>query len=375
MPTAASQNPGFSDATDSLPPESIIFGRSEAMREIRERISKVAQVDVPILIRGESGSGKEIIARFIHLKSAWKAGPFVKVPCPAIPGTLLESELFGYEEGAFTGANRAKPGRVEAAHQGTLFLDEIAELDPALQVKFLNLLQDGEVCRIGGQEQRPIDVRIICATHRALERDIEEGRFREDLFYRINVVSVNLPPLRDRREDIPDLVEHFVHLFAAKYARAVPPLSAEGLHRLQDYDWPGNVRELENLINSYVVLGPQEVNIVQVLAPQADRFAIPGFTEGETLLKRVGRQAASEAQRRVILQVLEAHHGNRKQTAKALHICYRALLYKIKQFGIPSKRALEAQRHSASASAAESWRADPITRSPGGTSPRRVSTN
>ncbi|HEV2495582.1 MAG TPA: sigma 54-interacting transcriptional regulator [Terriglobia bacterium] len=382
MPHIAGQHESLPGAADSLPPERILFGRSEVMREIRERISKIAPVDVPVLIRGESGTGKELIARFVHSQSAWKDGPFVKVPCPAIPGTLIESELFGYEAGAFTGANHPKPGRVEAAHQGTLFLDEIAELDPTLQVKFLNLLQDGQVCRIGGQEQRPIDVRIICATHRALERDIQAGRFREDLFYRINVVGVHLPPLRERREDIPELAEYFLRLFAAKYALPAPSLSGEGVQCLQDYDWPGNVRELENLINSYVVLGPNEVKVAELLGRQANHFVAPELSEGGTLLKRVGRRAASEAQRRVILEALEVHHGNRKQTAKALHICYRALLYKIKEFGIPPKRALEARRLSGTPTAADaatradkSWDLDPVTRPPGTTLPPPVSTN
>ena len=377
----ADQHSKAPHAPGPLPPGHLIFGRSEAMKEIREKVCKVAPVNVPVLIRGESGTGKEVIARFVHSQSAWKDGPFVKVPCPAIPGTLLESELFGYEAGAFTGANHPKPGRVEAAHEGTLFLDEIAELDPALQVKFLNLLQDGQVCRIGGQEERPIDVRIICATHRALERDIQAGRFREDLFYRINVVSVQLPPLRDRREDIAELAEYFARSFASKYALPVPSLSSESLRRLRDYDWPGNVRELENLINSYVVLGPNEVNLAELLARDTDRFATPELTEGEPLLKRVGRRAASEAQRRVILEALEANHGNRKQTAKALHICYRALLYKIKEFGIPRRRAFD-QRQRASATATdtgtrtdESWKLDPSRPAPGSPHHPPVSSN
>jgi two-component system, NtrC family, response regulator AtoC len=353
MPHTADQHPSFPDVVGSLPPENMIFGRSEAMKKIRERISKIAPVNVPVLIWGESGTGKEVVARFVHSQSAWKEGPFVKVLCPAIPATLIESELFGYEAGAFTGAHQPKPGRVEAAHQGTLFLDEIAELDPTLQVKFLHLLQDGQVCRIGAQQQRPIDVRIICATHRALEQDIEAGRFREDLFYRINVLSVHLPALRERREDIPELADYFLRLFAARYKLPLRSFSSESLQRLQDYDWPGNVRELENLINSYVVLGPAEIEVAELLARHANRFVAPELPEGGTLLKRVGRQAAREAQRRIILQTLEVHHGNRKQTAKALHICYRALLYKIKQFGIPSKRALEAQLRTASKASAD----------------------
>src|SRR5690348_5910413 len=189
-----------------IPPESVVFGRSEAMRMLRERLDKVAGANVPVLIHGESGTGKDIIARLIHGFSPWRTGPFVKVNCPAIPGTLLESELFGYEKGAFTGAYGSKPGRVELAHRGTLFLDEISELDLDLQSKLLQLLQDGQFCRIGAQEDKRVEVRIVCATNRHLETEIENGTFRQDLFYRINVVNLALPPLRERRADIQELV-------------------------------------------------------------------------------------------------------------------------------------------------------------------------
>lgn len=343
-----------------LPPDELIFGCTEIMREVRIRVAKVAPTDVPVLIRGESGTGKEIVAKSIHRQSARAAGPFVKVSCPAIPGTLLESELFGYEAGAFTGADQAKPGRVEAADQGTLFLDEIAELDSTLQVKLLNLIQDRQIRRIGAQEQTPVNVRIICATHRPLEQEIEGGRFREDLFYRINVVSVHLPALRDRKQDIPQLAEYFLRTFAARHRLPERPLSERQLQRLKDYAWPGNVRELANLINSYVVLGPTESAPVDLLAGDGDRL---GSVEQEISLRRIARQASREAQRRVILEVLEANHGNRKQTARALHICYRALLYKIKEFGIPPKRVIEVRRRQASGANgrvfAESWAIDP----------------
>src|SRR6202790_2298386 len=189
-----------------FPPDAIVFGKSEAMQALRARMDKVASANVPVLIHGESGTGKDIIARMIHALSPWKTGPFVKVNCPAIPGTLLESELFGYEKGAFTGAYGTKPGRVEMAHRGTLFLDEISELDLALQSKLLQLLQDGQFCRIGAQEDKKVEVLIVCATHRRLESEIESGTFRHDLYYRINVVNVQFPPLRERRPDIEELV-------------------------------------------------------------------------------------------------------------------------------------------------------------------------
>src|SRR5215472_13772909 len=200
-----------------VPPEDIIFGHSDTMQAVRERLDKVACANVPVLIQGESGTGKEIIARLSHSRSPWKTGPYVKVNCPAIPGTLLESELFGYEKGAFTGAYGSKPGRVEMAHRGTLFLDEISELDLGLQSKLLQLLQDGQFCRIGAQEDKKVEVRIVCATNRQLEHEIENGTFRQDLYYRINVVNLHLPPLRERRGDVADLVSYFLEFYNRKY--------------------------------------------------------------------------------------------------------------------------------------------------------------
>src|SRR6266513_6165867 len=200
-----------------IPPEAVVFGRSDAMQALRNRMDKVASANVPVLIHGESGTGKDIIARMIHGLSPWKNGPFVKVNCPAIPGTLLESELFGYEKGAFTGAYGSKPGRVELAHRGTLFLDEISELDLALQSKLLQLLQDGQFCRIGAQEDKKVEVRVVCATNRVLEAEIESGTFRQDLFYRINVVNLQMPPLRERRSDIESLATYFLEHYNRKY--------------------------------------------------------------------------------------------------------------------------------------------------------------
>src|SRR5712692_4348524 len=227
-----------------VPPDDIIFGHSEAMQAVRSRLGKVAAANVPVLITGESGTGKDIIARLIHGLSPWKTGPYVKVNCPAIPGTLLESELFGYEKGAFTGAYGSKPGRVELAHRGTLFLDEIAELDPSLQAKLLQLLQDGQFRRIGAHEEKKIKVRFICATNRQLQREIESGSFRQDLFYRINALTLKLPPLRERLEDIPLLVDYFLRNYSQQFERPVRMLSHCLLADLQKYSWPGNIREL-----------------------------------------------------------------------------------------------------------------------------------
>src|ERR1700678_589479 len=200
-----------------MPPSAVVFGQTAAMQALQERLMKLAGANVPVLIQGESGTGKDIIARMIHANSPWKTGPWVKVNCPAIPGTLLESELFGYEKGAFTGAFGMKPGRVEMAHRGTLFLDEIAELDGMLQAKLLQLLQVGQFSRIGAQEDKKVEVRVVCATNRVLEDEIANGSFRADLFYRINVVNLHMPPLRERSSDLPNLIAYFLVNYNRKF--------------------------------------------------------------------------------------------------------------------------------------------------------------
>jgi two-component system response regulator AtoC len=321
-----------------IPPESIVFGRSGAMQALRARMDKVASANVPVLIQGESGTGKDIIARMIHGRSPWRTGPYVKVNCPAIPGTLLESELFGYEKGAFTGAYGTKPGRVELAHRGTLFLDEISELDLGLQSKLLQLLQDGQFCRIGAQEDKKVEVRVVCATNRHLESEIENGTFRQDLFYRINVVNLALPPLRERRSDIEDLVNYFLEYYNRKYNCRAKALSAELTAVLQKYHWPGNIRELENLVKRYVILGSEEVISSDLVTREPEYFNPEVNVDGPISLKKLTRQATRELERKVILKVLQANHWNRKQAARALSISYRALLYKIRDAGLPSNR-------------------------------------
>ena len=323
-----------------MPPDEVVFGRTEAMQAVRDRLSKLAGANVPVLIQGESGTGKDIIARMIHANSPWRTGPWVKVNCPAIPGTLLESELFGYEKGAFTGAYGTKPGRVEMAHRGTLFLDEISELDLGLQSKLLQLLQDGQFCRIGAQEDKKVEVRVVCATNRKLEQEIENGTFRADLFYRINVVNLHMPALRERASDIPDLVDYFLAYYNRKYNSRAIPISDELMARLGKYHWPGNVRELENLTKRYVILGDEEV-ISSDLAPrETDFFNAEIPIDGQISLKKSTRQAVRELERKDILKVLQAHHWNRKQSARALSISYRALLYKIRDAGLPSNRSV-----------------------------------
>jgi two-component system response regulator AtoC len=323
-----------------MPPDAIVFGRTEAMQAVRDRLSKLAGANVPVLIQGESGTGKDIIARMIHANSPWRTGPWVKVNCPAIPGTLLESELFGYEKGAFTGAYGTKPGRVEMAHRGTLFLDEISELDLGLQSKLLQLLQDGQFCRIGAQEDKKVEVRVVCATNRKLEQEIENGTFRADLFYRINVVNLHMPALRERASDIPDLVDYFLAYYNRKYNSRAVPISDELMASLRKYHWPGNVRELENLIKRYVILGDEEVISSDLSPRETDFFNTEIPVDGQISLKKLTRQAVRELERKVILKVLQAHHWNRKQSARALSISYRALLYKIRDAGLPSNRSV-----------------------------------
>ena len=326
-------------ALGEIPPEAIVFGRSEGMQALRDRMDKVASANVPVLIQGESGTGKDIIARMIHGLSPWKTGPFVKVNGPAIPGTLLESELFGYEKGAFTGAYGSKPGRVELAHRGTLFLDEISELDLALQSKLLQLLQDGQFCRIGAQEDKKVEVRVVCATNRRLEEEIESGTFRHDLFYRINVVNLHMPPLRERRADIADLVDYFLEYYNRKYNCRARELSADLMSALQKYHWPGNIRELENLVKRYVILGNEEVITSDLVARDQEYFNPDLNLDGPISLKKLTRQAVRELERKVILKVLQANHWNRKEAARALSISYRALLYKIRDAGLPPNRS------------------------------------
>jgi two-component system, NtrC family, response regulator AtoC len=322
-----------------IPPEAVVFGRSDAMQALRNRMDKVASANVPVLIHGESGTGKDIIARMIHGLSPWRTGPFVKVNCPAIPGTLLESELFGYEKGAFTGAYGAKPGRVELAHRGTLFLDEISELELGLQSKLLQLLQDGQFCRIGAQEDKKVEVRVVCATNRQLEVEVEAGTFRQDLYYRINVVNLFMPPLRERRSDIPDLVDYFLQYYNRKFNSRARELSTELMTSLQKYHWPGNIRELENLIKRYVILGNEEVITSDLVTREQEYFNPDINLDGPISLKKLTRQATRELERKVILKVLQAHHWNRKQAARALSISYRALLYKIRDAGLPTNRS------------------------------------
>lgn len=327
-----------------MPPDEVLFGRSPAMMEVRQRAAKVCNANVPVLLYGDGGTGKEAVARWIHKHSTNRGGEFVKVNCAAIPGMLMESELFGYEHGAFTGAQTSKPGRVEFAHNGTLFLDEIADLDLSLQSKFLQFLQDGRFSRIGDQTERVVETRLICATNKDLEGEINSGTFRADLYYRINVICLRLPPLRARREDIPLLAEYFRGQFQQKFTKQSEPLSEEMLQYLQNLDWPGNIRELSNGIARHVLMGA-EAKIVQEPVAKQSAPAVGSFSGAEGVsLKQIAKEAVRERERGFILEVLQANQWNRRKTAEALKISYRTLIYKIRDAGLISRRSHFAPR-------------------------------
>jgi two-component system response regulator AtoC len=305
------------------------------MMEARQILREAARVDVTVLVTGETGTGKELVARSIHQFSSRRAGPFVKVNCAAMPRDLLESELFGYERGAFTGAHKLKIGRFETANRGTIFLDEIGDLHPALQAKLLHVLQDGEFSRIGGKSTLTVDVRVLAATNQDLERAVAEGRFREDLFYRLNVVHVFVPPLRERTVEIPLLANYFVERYAKLYGRDGFTIAPAVLDRLRQHRFPGNVRELENLVKRMIVLDDPYLTRVRLPeAPLENDQSQPPAPVAELALKEIGRRASQAAEREAIAKMLEQTGWNRVRTARALRISYRALLYKIKQAGL-----------------------------------------
>jgi two-component system, NtrC family, response regulator AtoC len=338
MPSAKQRKSTHIEPIDSLPPDEVLFGRSVAMMEVHQRATKVCNANVPVLLYGDAGTGKEAVARWIHEHSTNRNGEFVKVNCAAIPGTLLESELFGYEKGAFTGAHISKPGRVESAHNGTLFLDEIADLDLGLQSKLLQFLQDGCFSRIGDQTERVAETRLICATNRNLEGEINSGTFRGDLYYRINVVCLRLPPLRGRREDIPMVAEYFRAQFEKKFAKQSEPLSAEILQYLQNLDWPGNIRELSNVIARHVLLGTEAKIFQEPMVKQPDAARGESSGVGAVPLKQIAKEAVRGRERSFILEALQANQWNRRKTAEALKISYRALIYKIRDAGMIPRR-------------------------------------
>lgn len=319
--------------SDHLPPEEVIFGKSEAMQLLSEKLPKIANSSVPVLILGESGTGKEVFARLLHQWSDRHRRPLVKVCCPAIPASLLETELFGYERGAFTGANGTKRGRVELAAEGTLFLDEIGDLDPSLQAKLLHLLQDGTFCRVGGQGERRINIRLLTATNRNLHSETDSGHFRIDLLHRINAFTIELPPLRQRISDLAGLIDYFLRIYTAKFSQPLTPLSSNTIRLLEKHIWPGNIRELENMIRSYVVMGDEESLLDGLVTGQHGRINAEIEFDPSLSLKQITKRAVQDLEYQIILKVLQANAWNRKRTAETLRISYRSLLYKMQEAG------------------------------------------
>jgi two-component system, NtrC family, response regulator AtoC len=343
-----------------------LFGTSPRMEEVKHTIEQVADTTATVLIRGESGTGKEVVARMIYAQSGRGDKPFVKVNCAAIPHELLESELFGYEQGAFTGANRQKLGKFDLANAGTIFLDEVSEMHPALQAKLLHVLQGGEFSRLGGKRDISVDVRVLAATNKPLERAVEQGLFREDLFYRLNVITIHIPPLRERREEILVFLEYFLQKYSEFYRKHPSPFGDYAISRMLDYSWPGNIRELENLVKRYVIVG-NEAQIIRELsthkpimsstsgtsphwggegsrsngdqpepgAPVSTAIPISAakghaMAADEPSLLEIGRRASMSAEREAIERVLTQTRWNRRQAAKILKISYKALLNKLK---------------------------------------------
>lgn len=319
--------------------EGIFLYANEKMRQIKEIIDQVANTDVTVLIQGESGVGKEVVARSIHLNSFRREKPFVKVNCAALPQELLESELFGYEKGAFTGAYRQKPGKFELANNGTIFLDEISEMSLSLQGKLLQVLQDREFSRLGGKKDIQVDVRVLIATNKNIEESVKNGQFREDLYYRLNVVNITIPPLRERKEEIPIFIEYFLDKFSKKYQKQINPISYRLMKSLSNHHWFGNVRELENVIQRFVVLGDEEL-IIEELDSAIKKNVAPekkGTAENMKTwpsLKKVHQEASIRAESEMILKALEITNWNRKKAAQKLNVSYKTLLNKIKEFGL-----------------------------------------
>jgi two-component system response regulator AtoC len=341
MPPAIKTRSESLGGSSHVPPDEIVFGRSAAMLVVHKRLEKICQTNVPVLLCGDAGTGKEIVARWIHCRSPYKEGQFVKVNCAAIPGSLLESELFGYEKGAFTGAHAAKPGRVELAHKGTLFLDEIADLDTGLQSKLLHFVQDGTFSRIGGESEKSVETRIICSTNRDLEREIEVGRFRADLYYRISVFQIKLPKLSERREDVSALAQYFRASYQRQFAKECDPLGLEVLNYLENLPWPGNVRELSNCIARYVLIGLDAFAVQNSPKKRAISSSSIGAAGHVLPLRSIAKEAIRELERNVILEALRTNQWNRRRTAEALRISYRALIYKIRDAGLVSRRPEE----------------------------------
>jgi two-component system, NtrC family, response regulator AtoC len=337
------ENTALREYCDHLTEDLSFLAASPQMVRIRQQILQIAPVDVPVFICGESGVGKEVVARMIHMRSTRRNQPFIKVNCAALPGELLESELFGYDQGAFTGAVRSKPGKFELANKGTIFLDEIAEMSPHLQAKLLHVLQDHQYSRLGGRHLVDVDVRVLAATNIEVQEAMKSGRLREDLYYRLNVLSINVPPLRERTTEIPLLIRHFLNKYSEKFQKVLPTPSEHLMEAAMRYPWPGNLRELENFVKRYVILEDDEGSFRELVEMAAARQRTSPREEPapvrEQGLKALVRGLKDEAEMEAIADALEKTHWCRKDAAKMLGISYKALLYKIRQFNLDAGRA------------------------------------
>ncbi len=336
-PVAIAADGDLPGSVEEVDDDLFFLAASPSMRSIRTQIGLLANVDVPVLLLGESGTGKEVVARLIHKTSKRAHRAFLKVNCAALPGDLLESELFGYEAGAFTGANKPKPGKFEICDKGTILFDEIGEMPPILQAKLLHVLQDGQFSRLGSRSMQKVDVRVLAATNIDVQEAIAGKRFREDLYYRLNAFTIQVPPLRERREEIPLLLKHFMHRLSESYACPPLPWSPALLDACQRHPWPGNLRELGNFVKRYLVLRDEKLALKE-LREAADSTgattpAVPA-TENRGGLKHIVRSVKDETEIQAITQALEQTNWNRKSAAIVLNISYKALLYKIRQYGI-----------------------------------------
>ncbi len=346
FPAAKHDVPADALQVEKIDGRTSFVSSSPQMRAIRTRISKVARVDMPVLLLGESGVGKEVLARLVHKMSARSDRPFLKINCAAIPHDLLESELFGYEAGAFTGATKAKPGKFEDCDQGTIFLDEIGEMSAPLQAKLLHVLQDGQFSRLGGRSTTRADFRVLAATNINVEKAMAARTFREDLYYRLSAFTIEIPPLRERREEIPLLLQHFLKRFSDKYSQATPRCSSRLITACVAYHWPGNLRELENFANRYIVLKDEALGIAELekkMRPEAAALDLDFTAHGPGAgLKSMISRLKQTAEPKVIEEVLVGTNWNCKLAASQLKISYKALLYKMKQYNISPEASGEA---------------------------------
>ncbi len=333
----------YGGEVEELSDDVFFIAASPEMRKIRSQAALVANVDIPVLLLGESGTGKEVLARLIHKLSPRAHRTFLKVNCAAVPADLLESELFGYEPGAFTGATHSKPGKFELCNKGTILLDEIGEMPPLLQAKLLHVLQDQQFSRLGSRSIVKVDVRILAATNINIPEALATKRLREDLYYRLNAFTLHLPPLRERKEEIPILLKHSMTRMSDQYARPPLPLSPALLQACQEHSWPGNLRELNNFLKRYLILGDESLAMAELLPKNDGTGGNRGDSTARSAdaggLKSVARSAKDEAEAQAITRALEQTNWNRKQAAALLQISYKALLYKIRQYGIAEAKS------------------------------------